>query len=306
MDPLFDKKFNQAKAEALSKLVKRPEELIARQGRWALSSDTYRRWLYLTDFDLDETVEITVPFLGDDVIDRVIWDGKEFELTGWRGTFRVNPVDDWANGKPMEHGLRLLLPDWLLAGPQLLQYSQDCIQIRLQVKPQDSEDVTTHAMVRVALSGIHQFGVFDLYQNFTPDQWYELASLIEGETSYRRFIWTAGSRLQMALAADIQVTWEEAEELDYDLDHLFAMIPWEEGMDEHMLDLFVKTYAEHEGEELIAEILESLEGFLGESADPYLTLTQNFYDLEKPLALQKEKWENLVELLLNSLRKSIF
>jgi hypothetical protein len=82
MDPLFDKKIAQAKAEALSKLVKRPEELVGRQGNWALSSDSYRRWLYLTDFDREETVEIPVPLLGDDVIDQVTWDGKEFEISG--------------------------------------------------------------------------------------------------------------------------------------------------------------------------------------------------------------------------------
>jgi hypothetical protein len=83
------------------------------------------------------------------------------------------------------------------------------------------------------------------------------------------------------------------------------MMPWEEeGMDDHRMDIFVRTYAEHEGEELLPELSESLESFLAENKDPYLTLTQNFYDLERPLTIQKRNWENLVVILLKSLRKA--
>jgi hypothetical protein len=307
MDPLFDEKFAQAKAKALSKLVKRPEELVGRHENWALSSDSYRRWLYLTDFDRDETVEIPVPFLGDDVIDQVTWDGKEFEISGWGGAFRVNPIEDWSKSKPMEHNLKRLLPDLQLMGPQLIQYSQDRIQIRTQVKSLDAVELTTPTAVVLVLSGVNQFGVFDLDREFSPDQWYELASVNQGEASFRRFIWTAGTRLQMALVSEIQISWEDAEELDFDLDHLFSMMPWEEeGMNEHTIDLFVRTYAEHEGEEQLPELLESLESFLTENKNPYLILAQNFYDLEKPLTIQKRNWENLVVILLKSLRKAIF
>jgi len=305
MDPLFDEKFTQPKAEALSKLVKRPEELVGRQGNWALSSDSYRRWLYLTDFDREETVEIPLPLIGDDVIDQVNWDGKEFEISGWGGAFRVNPIEDWSKSKPMEHNLKRLLPDLQLMGPQLLQYSQDRIRIRIKVKSYDADELTTPTAVVLVLSGVNQFGVFDLDREFTPDQWYELASVNQGEASFRRLIWTAGSRLQMALVSEIQITWEEVEELDFDLDHLFSMMPWEEeGMDEHTMDLFVRTYAEHEGDELLPELLESLENFLAENKDPYLTLAQNFYDLENSFTIQKGNWENLVVTLLKSLRKA--
>lgn len=279
--------------------------MIGRQGNWALSSDSYRRWLYLTDFDRKETVEIPVPFIGDDVIDQVNWDGKEFEISGWGGAFLVNPMEDWSKVKPMGHSLKRLLPDLQLMSPQLFQYNQDRIQVRTQVKSLDSDELTTPTAIALVLSGVNQFGVFDLDREFTPDQWYELAPVNQGEASFRRFIWTAGFRLQMALVSEIQISWDEADELDFDLDHLFSMMLGEEaGMDEHTMDLFVRTYAEHEGEELLRELLESLESFLAENIDPYLTLAQNFYDMEKSLSIQKGNWENLVVMLLKSLRKA--
>jgi hypothetical protein len=115
-------------------------------------------------------------------------------------------MEDWSKGKPMEHSLKRLLPDLQLMGPQLLQYSQDRIQIRIQVKSLDADELTTPTAVALVLSGVNQFGVFDLDREFTPDQLYELAPVNDGEECFRRFIWTVGSRLQMALVSEIQIS----------------------------------------------------------------------------------------------------
>lgn len=309
MDPLFSKKFEEAKAEALAKLVKQPEELISRNGRWALTSDSYRRWLYLTDCIRMSTVEIPVPMLGDDVISQVIWDGDEVEVGGWNGSFRFTPKIDWGKGKPMQRGLRLLLNEFRIVGPQLLEYQQDCIRVRCRIMPAYTAERGPEENVEIGLSGISLLGVYDLETEFSPDQWYELASVQEededGETvTLRRIIWTAGERLHMALVQEVEVSWENVEELDPDLDHIFHMMPWREGfMSDEDMDLFVKTYAEIEGEELLPEVLESLERYLADYRNPRLNLVKLFFETDKSIMDQEYAWGARLQLLHEALKK---
>lgn len=311
MDPLFFKKFEEAKAEALSKLVKQPEVLIARRDRWALTSDSYCRWLYLTDCIRRITVEIPVPMLGDDVIREVTWQGEKIEVSGWNGSFCFHPEKDALKAKPVQRELELLLGEFRIEGLQMLDYMHDTILVRCIIKTLYSESEDSGDPIEVRLSGVSVLSVYDLEQKFSPDQWYELASLEEENKDeeviiYRRVVWTAGNRMHLALVQEVEVNWVNVEELELDLDHIFSMMPWQKEMlTEEEMDLFVKTYADIEGSHLLKELSNTLERFISENPEPALTLVKLFYEIKTPLQEQLDTWNTRLSLLQGSLINNI-
>lgn len=95
------------------------------------------------------------------------------------------------------------------------------------------------------------------------------------------------------------------EELHPDLDYFFSMMPWEEQeMDSEMMKLFVQTFIQHEGQEVLSDVQSSLEDLINYS-DATEILTKSFYQPEKPFGQQEESWEKLLESIMQTLDDSL-
>ncbi len=76
-------------------------------------------------------------------------------------------------------------------------------------------------------------------------------------------------------------------------------------MSDEDMDLFVKTYAEIEGEELLPEVLESLERYLADYRNPRLNLVKLFYETDKSIMDQEYAWGGRLQLLHEALKKRV-
>lgn len=311
MDSSFFQKLQEAKAEALAEWVKQPEELIARQGRWVFSTDSYQRFLYITDCEQQKTVEIPVPLLGDHVISRVTWEGEEVKIAGWSGSFRFHPAQAFSKGIPLDRSLKLLVPEFCIIGPQRVEYHQNRVQLACRIAPMDQMGENQLERASLWFSDILLMGIYDLETEFSPDQWYELPAVEEKEEegktkTYRRLVWTSGKQLYQVLAAEVSMSWEDEEALTPDLDYLFSMMPWQKGLlTEEEMDLFVQTFEEFEGEALFSKVLGALTVFLAENPQPAMSLVKLFFDMKKSMREQEAAWNLRLHWLQGSLKKRV-